>query len=107
MSTHIKLEINTIERNAPGGEPYRGQDITETFDTDDDLREYIIDRYGRVPRGHNKVYVDQPDGSVLEIGIVHTYWAAPEYSGDNSVYRTDWIMITDVVETPHTFFREA
>ena len=101
MSTYIKLEIAETSRDCPGDEDsYYVYDIIEKFNTMDELKDYLIDRYDRIPNGRRKVYQDLPDGSYHETGFLHSYWNPPGCRGDKSVFMTDWIMVSDVTETP-------
>lgn len=97
---YLKLEIAETERPHPGADGYRGYEFTECFKDMDDLKEFLIDRYGKIPNGRNKVYVDKTDGSIQEVGFTHSYWRDHEYSGEKSTFVTDWVSIMDVTETP-------
>ena len=97
---YIKLEITETARENLNAEPCRcGDGITELFKDMDGLREFLIDRYGRVPNGRNKIYQDTSDGAE-EIGFTYSFWTETDWYNKNSQYQTDWISIVDVTETP-------
>ena len=53
----------------------------------DDVMAALKSRYGRVPGGIRKLYRDDGDGHVTEIGFVHSYW------NDDGVYQIDHVRI--------------
>ena len=99
-TTHIKLDITETERANPNAQAYHRYAFTETFKDMNGLKEYLIDRYGKIPGGRRKIYIDKSDGSTHEIGFIHSFWRDPEYRGGKSAYQTDWLSIVDVTETP-------
>ena len=97
---YIRLDITETERVNLNARSYHRYAFTETFKDIDGLKEYLIDRYGKMPGGRNKVYADKTDGSIQEVGFTHSFWRDPQCYGDKRAYQTDWISIVDVVETP-------
>ena len=97
---YIKIEITETARDNLNAEPYRCSDkITEEFKDMEELKEFLIDRYGRVPNGRNKIYCDTSDGS-QEVGFLYSFWNKDWSHNSKSWYQTDWISIMDVSETP-------
>ena len=99
ISERVDVVINEMARNSLGEEPELFNVINESFRDLDDLREFLVDRYGRIPGGRNKVYIDI-HGCAREIGFTHSYWTRDEsHSGCKSWYQTDWIMISGVTDS--------
>lgn len=97
---YIRLEITETGRTSLNAPSYHRYEFTERFHDMDALKEFLIDRYGKIPGGRNKIYVDKTDGSIQEVGFTHSYWRDPVCQGEKIEYQTDWISITDVIETP-------
>ena len=96
ISEHFDLVIDETARHFLGDDPMLYNVIKESFYDLDGVRDFLVDRYGRMPGGRNKVYIDTQDGT-LEIGFTHSYWNRDGlHSGGNSWYQTDWIMICAV-----------
>lgn len=94
--TYIKVSIGETSRTSPNAEPaYIGR-IEEAFKTIDEVKEFLIERYNRIPKGRKKIYIDTKNGAE-EIGFLHSFWTREP--GEASIYRTDWIEISDVQET--------
>lgn len=99
---HRYYEINIREtaRRHTRDEGYCMQDFTERFDEIEDMQEFLIDRYGKIPNGRKKIYIDLPDGEVAVIGFLHSYWNRDwSHSDDTSWLQTDWIAIYSVEKT--------
>ena len=101
---HFKLKIEQVTRTRPQDEAWgTWERENRKFSNIDDLREYIIDVYGKIPflKG-NEVYRDTKEG-VEHIGYHYSFW---EYSCDRSLppdhkyFATDWITIYEVKEVP-------
>lgn len=65
--------------------------IRESFPTKEKLVEYIIDRYGRMPNGRNKVYQDTEDKPIV-VGFLHSFWNRDISHASKNWYQTDWIV---------------
>ena len=100
QTKYLKLEITETVRNNLNDVPCRCNVITETFKSMNELKEFLIDRYGHVPGGRNKIYRDKADGSVQEVGFLHSFWNKDWSHNSKSWYQTDWIEATNVSETP-------
>ena len=98
---YLKLEIRETARDNLNDEPRRYSDvITETFKSMNELKEFLVDRYGHVPGGRNKIYRDKADGSAQEVGFLYSFWNKDWSHDSKSWYQTDWIEATNVAETP-------
>lgn len=61
--------------------------IIERFESKEELKNYLIDRYGKIPKGKNKVYVE--NGKI--VGFLHSYWNQDVSHNSHKWYQTDWI----------------
>ena len=96
ISTYIKVEIDETTRNRTDEEPIRGYTLKEKFKTLEEVKEFMIDRYGRVPGGRRKIYRDTPNGAVV-VGFLYTFWNR-ETPRDKAYLQTDWVSVTEVRE---------
>ena len=96
---YIRLDITETERSSPNTDSYYRYKFDERFHNVEELKEYLIDKYGAVPGGRRKIYMDDTDGNSHVVGFLHSYWRDSAYPGDNMRFQTDWISITDVTET--------
>ncbi len=78
--------------------------IKKTFHTLDEVRAFLSDRYGcpvPLPRRRNKIYVDAPDGTAIEVGFTYSYWNSDlSHMPVVKWYQTDWITVNEVTKTP-------
>lgn len=95
---YLKLLITEVGRDTLKAEPHIFNKFSQIFSHTDEVKEFIIDRYGKIPKG--KVYVDQKDGSPKQIGYHYSFWNKDISHDSKSWYQTDWIEITSVEETP-------
>ncbi len=72
----------------------------ETFGSLDAVKDYIKERYGKLPSGKNKVYIDTDKGKTIELGFMYSYWNQDISHMSKKWYQTDWITITEVTEKP-------
>lgn len=97
IHTYIKVSIGETTRTTPNAEPVYNQRHISTFATIEEVKDFLVERYGRIPGGRKKIYIDTPGGAE-EVGFVHSFWTREP--GEPSEYRTDWIEISDIQETP-------
>ena len=72
-------------------------DIFEDFETIEAAREYLIDRYGKMPRGCKKIYVDSAEGAKV-VGFLHSFWNK-DYSHDTkNWFQTDWVSLQSITK---------
>jgi len=91
MKTYYKLTITETARDSMKDEPSLFNKETETFDTIDAVKAYLVERYGKMPSMKNKTYYDGPDGAAIEAGFTHSYWNRDVSHNSKSWYQTDWI----------------
>jgi hypothetical protein len=65
-----------------------------------EAREFLIDRYEKMPGGKNKVYVDDNDGNAKVLGFTHSFWNKDWSHDSKPWFQTDWITAVEVEETP-------
>ena len=64
-----------------------------------EAQEFLVERYGKLPGGKNKVYVDI-EGKPKVLGFTHSFWSSDISHDSKPWYQTDWITAVTVVETP-------
>ena len=64
------------------------------------VREFLTDRYGRIPHMRNKIYVDDKDGNPKVIGFLYSFWNKDWSHNSKSWFQTDWIEIREVHSRP-------
>ena len=62
-----------------------------------EVKDCLRDRYGKVPGGRHKIYIDDKDGHPCEVGFTHSFWNKDCSHNSNSWYQTDWITIEHIV----------
>lgn len=79
--------------------------IKETFETISELKEYLIKRYGKLPKGRRKIYNEDKNGEVITVGFLYSCWTYDYLDGTNKKwYQTDWIEFYQQ-ETIKTYFK--
>ena len=66
----IELQIDETGRGNLKDNPSRFDTVRESFESIDDLKNYLIERYGKMPKGRNKVFIDNKSGETIVKGIV-------------------------------------
>lgn len=102
----IKLEINNIARSHLAGESSLFDNIEKTFYTTEEARDFLIERYGKLPKGRNKIYVDGKAGQPIEIGFTHSFWNKDWSHNSKSWYQTDWICAVMYQESPVNILKD-
>ncbi len=95
----IKVTINQVVSAGLRGNRWRWDDIRETFSSIEDARDFLVKRYGKIPSGKRKVYVDRNINGkkqAVEVGFSHSYW-----NGDG-LRHEDWVTIEEVTSKPLT-----
>ncbi len=98
-TTRIYVTICQTYCNCPAQSDsgYRGDTIEETFESIEQARAWLTDRYGKMPKGRRKMYRDTKDGQ--SIGFVHSFWTDP-WGYEKAQWQTDWVSIEKHVVTP-------
>jgi hypothetical protein len=74
--------------------------IKEEFSTMDQVKEYLTDRYGKVPNGKNKVYQDDENGEAVPVGFTHSFWNKDISHNSKHWHQQDWISVYEKTLTP-------
>lgn len=99
MKQYFELCIDETGRNTPKEEAHRFNTIIEHFDDLEKVKEYLIDRYDKIPNGRKKVFVDTKDGETKIVGFLHSFWNQDYSHNSKKWFQTDWICIGKVEET--------
>lgn len=104
-------EIKIVEtgRNALKDEPYIFNRFVESVESVEEIKGFLLERYGKIPSGKNKVYRDKKDGSAVEVGFTYSYWSSDISHNSRLWYQTDWVSIYAVEKTvmPYSQIKEA
>lgn len=96
---YIRVSIDETARNSLSSDSKIFNKIANDFVGVGNAMEFLIERYGRMPGRRNKVYVDTPEGRKV-VGFTHSYWNKDwSHRGGKSWFQTDWVFVTNVVET--------
>lgn len=88
----MKIFVVTIDEtgtNRPGQEEMYFNQIREYFKTLDEARQYIKDRYGKIPSGKRRVFV----GEGTPIGFLYSFWNKDMSHNTKHWFQTDWIVV--------------
>ena len=97
----IRITIESTGRGHLKQETANLFDVThETVLDIKEAQEFLTDRYGKMPGGRNKVYVDDKDGNAKVLGFTHSFWNKDWSHDSKPWFQTDWITAVYVVETP-------
>lgn len=97
---YYKLQIDETGRNSLKEIPSFFNTHIEKFNELSEVKTFLTDRYGKMPRGKNKIYRDTKQGRTLEIGFTHSFWNQDISHNSKSWFQTDWISISEVTEKP-------
>lgn len=95
----IRLIIHETGRNFLAEPACCFNVIRETFENKNQLKDYLIDRYGKIPKGKKKIYTGNPPKI---IGFLHSFWNQDVSHASKKWYQTDWIEIyqEETIRTP-------
>lgn len=96
----IKMTITELGRNTLKEAPAVFNEERKYFNTVEDVREYLTERYGKMPGMKNKVYQDAPDGEPMTVGFIHSYWNRDISHNSDAWYQTDWVCFSNVEYKP-------
>jgi len=100
----IELEISETGRRNLKDDPSLFHTIRESFSGVDDLKKYLVDRYGKMPKGKKKVYIDGKNDERVSVGFLHSFWNQDISHMSEKWYQTDWITFWEQ-ETIKKYFR--
>ena len=92
MKTFFSLRIDEMGRNNLRDSVSCFNIIKESFETLSDVKNYLIDRYGKMPGRRNKIYIDTKKGTKV-VGFLHSFWNRDCSHDSKSWFQTDWICV--------------
>lgn len=92
----IRIEITETGRNSLKENASTFNREEKILNGVEDVKAYLIDRYGKMPKGKNKIYRDKKDGTTLEVGFLYSYWNDDCSHNSKKWYQTDWISFETV-----------
>jgi hypothetical protein len=96
----IELRIVETGRGSLKEEPLTfNEEVVELPDIQA-VKEALIDRYGHIPKGKRKVYIDDLDGKAKEIGFLHSFWNRDISHNSKPWYQTDWVSACEIERKP-------
>jgi hypothetical protein len=96
----IKITIESVGRDSPRKTGSLFNVSRETVLDIKEAQEFLTERYGKMPGGRNKIYVDDKDGNATVLGFTHSFWSSDISHDSKPWLQTDWITAVHVVETP-------
>lgn len=102
MKNHFKVVIHETGADCPkkaAEESRRFNTVIEYFDSLEDVKRYISERYGKMPKGKNKVYRDSGSEPKV-VGFLHSFWNKDYSHNSKSWYQTDWISVYSIQSEP-------
>lgn len=95
----IKIIIDETGRNSLKDKPLFFNQTVQYVESVEEARAYLVERYGRLPKGRNKVYVDDSNGQSRTVGFTHSYWNDDiSHVPVENWYQTDWVTFAHVSE---------
>ena len=99
----IELVINETSRSVPGYVAETFNIIKESFESKEQLVEYLIDRYGKMPNGRKKIYTGTNNNPKV-VGFLHSFWNKDCSHNSKKWFQTDWVEFFEQ-ETTRTYFK--
>jgi hypothetical protein len=96
----IRVTITETGRNSLREDASTFNQDVKTVNTIQEVKEYLIDRYGKMPKGKNKIYQDKKDGSSFVCGFLHSFWNQDYSHNSKKWFQTDWISFSTVEIKP-------
>ena len=92
---HYTINIDETSRNHLKDKSTLFNQEARDFDTLDEMKDFLIERYGKMPRGKRKVYIDE-NGKTITIGFLHSFWNRDWSHNTKHWFQTDWITFAKV-----------
>lgn len=98
MGIYYEVKIIETARDNLNDEPCEFNELTENFPTFGAVKDFFIEKYGKIPGGRRKIYVDDEhaENGYREIGFIHSYWNQDVSHVSSKWYQTDWIKVSEV-----------
>ena len=97
---YYKLQIDETGRNSLKEQSSFFNTIIEKFSEISEVKDYLAERYGKIPKGRNKIYQDTKQGETLKVGFLHSFWNQDISHNSKSWFQTDRVSIFEVNEKP-------
>ena len=99
----IKISITETACSSPKNidESYTFNRIEEHFETIEEAKDYLFERYGKKDFSKNRKVFQGEE----EIGFTQTFWNKDISHDSKSWFQTDWIITTKQTETPINLFK--
>jgi len=101
----IEVTIESAGRNSLKEKAILFDVTRETFPGIKEAQEYLIDRYGRLPNGNNKIYVDDEERNARITGFLHSFWTRDISHNSKPWFQTDWITVFEYTKKPVNVLR--
>ncbi|RPI56474.1 MAG: hypothetical protein EHM49_00330 [Deltaproteobacteria bacterium] len=95
-----EIHITETARNSLKEEAHSFNSFRRELPDIDSVKGALIDMYGKLPKGRQKVYIDTLSGETQEVGFLHSFWNRDVSHNSKSWYQTDWISIYEVTRKP-------
>ena len=93
-SEYFEIVIDeTGRQNLKQERPQRFNTEKKRCNTLEEVRQFLIERYGKMPQGRNKIYVDGANNEAVEVGFTHSFWNYDISHNSSKWYQTDWISV--------------
>jgi hypothetical protein len=93
IKMYYKLLIRETCRSSPKCQPEGFGEVEENFKTMTDLRDFMVEHYGKMPSGKNKIYYDGENGRAEEVGFTYSFWNRDISHNSKPWFQTDWITV--------------
>jgi hypothetical protein len=95
------LEVKIVEtgRGALREEPQTFNQEIKRLPDRAAVRQFLIDRYGKMPGKKSKIYQDTKTGAT-PVGFLHSFWNRDISHGGPSWYQTDRITVQELSAVP-------
>jgi len=94
-----RIVITETARGSLRDEPHIFNGIAQEFNTLGDLKDFLIERYGKMPGRRKKIYVEK-NGETVEVGFIHSFWNQDVSHNSKPWYQTDWIEAQKIDQQP-------
>jgi len=95
-----EIHITETARNSLKEEAYSFNEFRKEFHNIESAKSALVDRYGKLPKGRRKVYVDKLSDKAQEVGFLYSFWNRDVSHNSKAWYQTDWISIYEVTRKP-------
>src|ERR1035441_5360939 len=99
----FKIQIDETGRNSLKGEVTAFNFIVEYKKNLKEIKQYLIDRYGKMPNMKHKIHYEFKDKSKPDeknIGFTHSFWNQDISHMTPKWYQTDWITVFETHSKP-------